>query len=193
MAQRILKIAVRRAQQEERAVLSMKPSALCVKTTDTAKFDIPRHGIEGKTFEVMDFSTRYSMQNKQLSFDCSVSIVEYDEAIFEYDAVSEEQDLPAASVSLGRVDGNFPSEIEVNDLGASLQITWVNPDPSGKEVDETEIRYCYILNQETECQTVIETGSSTSRTVTLPSGASYSSVSLRSIFSDGSKSSWVSP
>lgn len=199
MAQRILKIATRRAQQEEGCTLQLKPSALQVKTTDTALFDIPRHGIEAKAFEIRDFATSISIENEQVSFQCSVQIQSYEKSIFDYDPATEEKDIPTASARLGEVFANVPTEIELVDNGSDYSLTWVDPTPTGKTVERTEIEVCHDSpavpgpSVETCDEYTVEGSKVQAFVFSIPATHTLSTVRLRSFFEDNTVSQWVSP
>lgn len=209
MAQRILKIATRRAQQEEGCTLQMKPSALQVKTTDTAIFDIPRHGIDGKTFEVRDFATSITAEDNQINFRCSVQIQSYEASIFDYDAATEEQDIPTATARLGEVSPNVPTEIALTDNGPDYTLEWEDPSPNGKEVARTEIEVCHdspaipddpgtpedesVPSVETCDEYTVEGAGIETFDFAIPATHTLSTVRLRSLFDDNTTSQWVAP
>lgn len=191
MAQRILKIVVKRAQQEESCSLQLKPSALAVKTTDTAFFSIPRHGIDNEVYEIRDFSTRYTIEKNRTRYDCTASIIKYDETIFDYDALTEEKDILNASVTLGNVSSDAPTEILLTSNAQDYTITWIDPDPSGKDLEHIDLEYCYILTAVEYCVDIEIGEGDETVTFTLPDGASYASSRIRARFDDNTTSGYV--
>lgn len=191
MAQRILKIAVKRAQQEESCTLQMKPCALAVKTTDVAMFSIPRHGIDNEAFEIRDFSTRYVNSGDGVNYDCTVSIIKYDETTFDYDALTEEQEIPTASVTLGNVSAHAPTELVLINNGSDYTLQWIDPDPESKNLESLDVEHCYILNSMEECEESEVDKGDEEFDFSLPDGAVYSSIKIRAKYEDNTMSTYV--
>lgn len=215
-AQRIAKIALRRARAQRTIQLTTSARGLLVQPGSSLTFHAPEVGLYHAQFLVDTMGVEFRADNESISLSTRISIAEYGPEIFEWNAEVDEVEVQEAEVSLGGYDSRGPEDLQyVQNLVESspafeleLAFNWSDPESERHDVERVEVLAVVEITvndgggDETQEETLVETTGPGDGALTLMIEADYAAgfayvshevltAQARVHWSDGVISPWI--